>query len=402
MDEFSREMNYSDKVNLFIDGELPQEEATELFYAIADNPELQEEFKQSLVLKNLMKQDLIAPPPYLKEQLLAKFNLQKTAIFSTISLAILAFLRRYLMNPIAGGIIFGGMMFLLGYFLNPVRENNELGNISTKNNISNNNIPIVSSKAPEQSPSESKQAVVLKNRKSIAKDNFGNAPIAKTNFQKLTVPNFNVQSNNQPAATIPGTIYNSDAFVKSSNNSFNLNPEIALNKANPYYFYNFLEKVSISFNKNFFNSNIKSNLEPLSNPMLNNFSMSLAYSIDPRNSFSIEYGQENFTQKFSGKINGNNAEITQVYTAQYAGVGYRHYFPSIESIYRLNPYTKLFVGGTQVGTLGKIEVGLNYNLSEKMSLLAGFETSALLYKFQNQLYNSMNYGLVTGLTISFR
>ena len=390
------------KINLYLDGELPQEETTELFYSIADNPELQEEFRQALALKDLMKQDLIAPPPYLKEQLLTKLNFKKTAIFGSLSLAILAFLRRYLMNPVAGGLLFGGLMFLIGYFFSPIQESNKVNNNNTKNQITqNSNVPTVSSKAPALANDNKSQNAVIITNKSRNRNISSNLITANKNH---TIINNNPLINDfeQNYAPFPGTVYGTQMNTPQNTNLVFKNSSAMKNKPLPYDFYNFLENVSISFNKNFLSPNIKSGLDPLSNPMLNNFSISVAYSIDPSNALAIEYGQENFTQKYSGKIDGNPAKIMQVYTSQYAGISYYHYFPHICSIYKANPYTKIFGGLTQVGGIGKFEVGLNYNLNEKMAIRAGVETSMLLYKFQNQMFNSANYGLTTGMTISFR
>jgi hypothetical protein len=354
-----------------------------------------------LALKDLLKQDLITPPPYLKEQLLTKLDFKKTAIFGSLSLAIIAILRRYLMNPIAGGIVFGCLMFLVGYFFSPVRENNQFNNNITKNHITqNSNIPTVSSTEPDIINNNTERNGVVITSKAH------NRHILK-NMQNEKIDNEiaqNILNNkeNNTVESLPGNIYGTQVSSVPNTNALNKNANIMQNKTNPLDFYNFLENISISFDKNFLNPNIKSNLEPLSNPMLNNFSFSVAYSIDPNNSLAIEYGQENFTQKYSGKIDGNSAKIMQIYTSQYAGISYYHYFPHIFSIYKANPYTKIFGGLTQVGGVGKIELGMNYNMNEKLALHLGLETSMLLYKFQNQIFNSTNYGLTTGMTISFR
>jgi len=402
MDRLNRDNDYISKINQFVDGELPPDETTELFYAIADDPALQEEFTQSLVLQNMLKQDMIAPPAYLKDKLIVKFNLKKTAFLGTISFAILAFLRRYLMNPIAGGIVFGGLMFLIGYFINPERENNQISKIANQTQIiQNSTAPIVSSIASENTNTISThKSIALLNK--VQSKNRLVEPFDIGGDDDRSDYLFNEDTTPDEFVPLPRAIYSSQGDFNKSNILLNNNPDFIGNRKNPYNFYNFLENISISFNKNFISPNIKSNLDPLSNPMLNNFSLNIAYNINPMNSLSIEYGQENFTQKFSGKIDGNDAKIIQVYTAQYAGIGYYHYFAHIPSIYKANPYTKIFAGATQVGGLGKVEAGLNYSLNEKMAIRGGFETSLLLYKFQSQIFNSLNYGFTGGLSISFR
>lgn len=63
----------SDMIDLFLDGELPQEQRSELFAALAESDELQAEFHQALIIRlaALRQASALVPPPALTQAILS-------------------------------------------------------------------------------------------------------------------------------------------------------------------------------------------------------------------------------------------------------------------------------------------------------------------------------------------
>jgi hypothetical protein len=424
--EDNYKMDYLNKINEFLDGELPSEESKDLFNKLADSPELQEELREFVTLKNMFHQELLEPPKIVKTNLYAKFNLQRSAIFLSMLYAIGTYLRKAVLNPIFAITIVSLLLFTIGYFINQkenpakfnaiqkqeVISNNNLQNKTIQDNKLNNNatnfnnqVPIISSieknegkKAPKVSK-VSNVTVNFNKNGNIARFNTDNqiADAFSQNSEKVNLQQSNAQNNIQaPHRTIEPSL-----FVSNGNFNFE-NYKNSVSITSPDYdLFNFLERFNIGIFKSNSKSTISTNLQPLSNPLLNDYNFELSYSVNEHNSFSLELGQENFVQQYTGTIDKSYADITQVYTAQFYGLGYQYNFPEIRSFMNISPYIKIFGGGTSVGPLAKLSTGLFYRVNEKLALQLGFENSYLFYNFQNNWFSSSKYGLIYGVQLGF-
>lgn len=403
---------YLIKISEFLDGELSAEETRELFVHIADSPELQEELKTSMAVRNMFHQELIPPPKQAKIFLYGKLNLQKTAVVLSFLISVITQFRKILLNPAVGATLLGLGIFLLGYFSAEYVKNQNLANSNktTQTNLIakqvDQSIPVVSSKE------------IASNPKSIANIN---KPIAlsKTKFSNQVLPNItnsfqssanfsdNEFSYNQEKnlAKEPHTqdferMVTSTLLAKANKNvKFNIP-----NETYPEFDYlisSFLDKMSIAITKSNNNSNIKTNLEPLSNPMLNDYSVAIAYNINEQNALAIEFGQENYAQRFSGIINQSNAIINQVYTAQWYGFSYQYNFDKLSNQVLVNPFFKVLAGVTKIGPMFKGSFGLGYSVNDKLILNAGLEASTLIYEFQGNRFNTNKYGFFYGAKLNF-
>jgi hypothetical protein len=219
-------------------------------------------------------------------------------------------------------------------------------------------------------------------------------------FNSSIENNQRIQNN---TIAINQNIKNVDNSQFSSKNNLNFNKQNISNVAllSDYEISNFIERISLTINKSNSKSTINTNLEPLSNPLLNDYSISVGYLFDKKNSVGIEFGQENYSQKYSGNIDGKFADVTQVFTAQWYGVAYQYNFGEINSLFDLNPFSRFVVGGTSIGPIIKGILGVSYQANEKLTIQTGFEYSNLFYKFDNNWFFSDKYGIFYGVKIGF-
>ncbi|HPU24119.1 MAG TPA: hypothetical protein PL149_08225, partial [Candidatus Kapabacteria bacterium] len=55
-------INYSEKIVAFLDGELDAAERESLFLTMASSPQLQEEMRQQIIISQSLKKSLLIPP----------------------------------------------------------------------------------------------------------------------------------------------------------------------------------------------------------------------------------------------------------------------------------------------------------------------------------------------------
>lgn len=395
--------NFNDKISEFLDGELSQEESKELFEYLAYHPELQEELRQYIVLKNLFHKELIEPPKSTKIHLYSKLNLQRSAIFLSFLLTLGSELRKFIFSPAFGAAIIGIALFTFSYFANQ-KENYPQHQISksitklAEHNENKNNITTPETDLKINYPIVKSANVQLQKHN----ENSSEPKIQYNNqdFNSSIENNQRIQNN---TIAINQNIKNVDNSQFSSKNNLNFNKQNISNVAllSDYEISNFIERISLTINKSNSKSTINTNLEPLSNPLLNDYSISVGYLFDKKNSVGIEFGQENYSQKYSGNIDGKFADVTQVFTAQWYGVAYQYNFGEINSLFDLNPFSRFVVGGTSIGPIIKGILGVSYQANEKLTIQTGFEYSNLFYKFDNNWFFSDKYGIFYGVKIGF-
>lgn len=112
-----------------------------------------------------------------------------------------------------------------------------------------------------------------------------------------------------------------------------------------------------------------------------------------------EFGTEVFSQIFFG----NNQQTTiydQTPTLFYFGLAGKYEFNQL-SFGKFKPVGHLFVGGSSLGPLIRLNTVLQADLSRTIGVFAGIEAGALYYKNQNIWYNSSKLGIVGGINFKF-
>ena len=423
--ELKSEEYYSQKISEYLDGELDSLETGELFKEISNNPTLQDELKEQIHLRSLFQQELLPPPKESRFVLLGKLNLQRSAAIIGLIATFFSEIKKVIFNPAFGAAIFGVALFIFGYFFTQnVKENDNNAskiekqilseNTDTKNNDlrqqnSNQNMQKLGANTENNRVKQNKPKITnltinnsLNNQENKIKLEKKQV-VGNNNYQDLTLTNTSNAPHNQEQLSqvtyefreIPTANFSKDLF------KLNLSYDYSRKSDVNYFDFSFLDRMSLSIVKSANYSNVQTNLEPLTNPLLNNYSLSLAYNFDKNNSISLEYGQENYPQKYSGYVNGIAANINQIYTAQWFGISYQYNLDLPKENLLVNPYVKVLGSATKIGPLFKSSMGLAYHLNDKLLITAGVEGSILIYQFQNQSYNTKKYGFFYGARLNF-
>ena len=139
-------------------------------------------------------------------------------------------------------------------------------------------------------------------------------------------------------------------------------------------------------------------LDP-SDGFLKDAALSLTYRLNENQELGLTVGQEHFYQRFQElALNGDTILYRQNPLLYWGGVGLKHQFLRSTD---LNPYVQVIAGGTRVGPMGRLGIGVQYQLTPILRLLAGGEFSSLLYTQDGREYYSGKYGLTYGVSFQY-
>lgn len=129
-----------------------------------------------------------------------------------------------------------------------------------------------------------------------------------------------------------------------------------------------------------------------------NSAASVRYAIDHNHSVGIEFGAEEYFQQYLNVVEGSLYRVSQNPLLTWAGIAYR--FNALpESPF--SPFGQITLGGTRLGGLGRLLLGLAYAPESRVRFMLGAEGSALLYNHQNLWNASPKVGITYGVSITF-
>lgn len=136
-----------------------------------------------------------------------------------------------------------------------------------------------------------------------------------------------------------------------------------------------------------------------SNGLLRDRILGVHYRIGDNHSIGLEIGQEEFYQRFEEMLaNGDFVRHEQNPALFWGGAAYRVSFPIVSD---LRPFAGAFIGGTEMGPVGRISAGTYYNLVPECDLFASGELSALAYSFNGTWHFTPKYGMSYGVRVKF-
>jgi len=391
-------MSIPEKLTAFVDGELPQEESGDLFFQLASNPELQDELRRQLIIKNSFKNSMLIPPIGLKSSVMRKTVYNNNAFYRlSQSLALLAaFLINKTMATLTGVLVLAGIALFL---LNRYSEINSSDNISlNKSTLSRINtkttsdkqIPITNSFQIDKEASTTKSVAFNIRRE----EKTANAKYLekKQNSENTSFANSNnsIQENIIKDENKPIAILNESSLEKNSYFSLSTyNQDIELIKSNSSLG-RFLDRLSISFRTFDGSSNPNFTIGNNQKSLLNNFSIALMYGLDYHQSIGVVYGNENFLMGFEKYESDILYAYSQSYNSQWIGLSYSYTINEILGS-GIRPDFNLIAGGTNVVPVFKMGLGLSYDITDYFSIRGGFESGWLFYPNTSNLKNSKWY-----------
>ncbi|MFN9301948.1 MAG: anti-sigma factor family protein [Candidatus Kapaibacterium sp.] len=400
------EFTLSEKLILYLDGELPQEQELELFTRLASSADLRAEMREGLAIRAAIGGDIDAFTPS-AAQTSAVFSglgftppYQQTPSQKTSS--------RYMWLPLLwllGGLCVGGGLafwftqnLLNQEFADEKRELNKT--IAQLQSEKNRQKPaVMSSMAIE--PSESaitkkplvKTVIIYRDRFiAPANQNPDTAISAKTediNTQSQSAENISTAYNQQ--------VYNSkdDMMITSRNlpsSVHNNQPMISMS-----LFPKFWTQIrGIGTVSQYPNISANSAITGLSN-----VNVALGYSFNPNLAAGIEIGREPFMLKYSGTVNGRTVRYEQQSSMLLGGLIVQARTNPIESFMDIQPVGTLFLGGSEIGMMGRVSSGIYYPLSANVSFYGGLEYSLMNFTYQSNSFTTQKVGFTYGLHITF-
>lgn len=387
-------INYSEKIVAFLDGELDASERESLFLTMASSPQLQEEMRQQIIISQTLKKSLLSPPETLKQNIFAAIG-ATSAVAPDVPKTFYSKLLNKRLTLILSSLLLLLMPFVYYQFF----DNTQLQeNITQASTTAKFDLP---KEIPQTNSFSMDHKVLPKHLNKSNSLQVTSSPLR--NLNPVSSQSGELVKVDEEGANLPddNTVFFIDIsnFVEpNSNLLFNNNKRFSQIFENAFTKTEFLDKLSMQIRffeaKNFVNTNVK----PISEPILNNFGFAIIYDLDTKNSVAIELGQEDFVQKFKGDLDEFPALIKQNYTAFWAGASYQYTFEDYKSV---SPFVRGMIGGTRIGPVSKIIIGGKYYLSNKIYAFVGLENTGLFYEFQNKWYSSLKSGLSGGLSIKF-
>ncbi|MCL5991015.1 MAG: hypothetical protein M1419_02815 [Bacteroidetes bacterium] len=133
-----------------------------------------------------------------------------------------------------------------------------------------------------------------------------------------------------------------------------------------------------------------------------NLAISAMYKTNPYWSFGFEIGWEAFNQVFKF-VDESGQSQSQRQSPQLMWYGATCRFIAPEFLWEdvLYPYGQFTAGGTSVGPLVRLQVGLMLQPTNLIRLNAGYESAGLFYKVNPNYYGSLNHGFTFGGSVNF-
>lgn len=133
-----------------------------------------------------------------------------------------------------------------------------------------------------------------------------------------------------------------------------------------------------------------------------NYAISLGYKANPNWVILFEYSNENYFQEFTNTNSlGINYLTRQNPTLNLYMLGVRYNATEMFNSNIVFPFLQANIGFANIGAVSRIMTGLEYRISENLSLIPALEISGLVYSNQFGNYISNNNGFSLGLSYNF-
>ncbi len=136
-------------------------------------------------------------------------------------------------------------------------------------------------------------------------------------------------------------------------------------------------------------------------PVFHNMAAALYYQLSDSWLLGLEFGQENYAQRYRGSELNRTLTVLQDPLLFWAGAGAHLTLREAELLPGIAPYAHALVGATRIGPLLRGGLGLRYEPGTSLSISLGLEGSSLWYQHQASWFSSEKLGVTYGIGIRF-
>lgn len=401
-------------ITSYLDGELPIEKEDVMFNSLASNADDSRSAMRELIsMRNVIPHDVEAftPPPMAKDAVFSKLGMSvnpqandeskwKKALLPLVFLAL----------GLAGGYGIGDSF--------SSAEKEEVMNLMTASNGTNSGShgfsPLISGGISPTVPS-----IVLKQSapvKIVYKDrianmasvtpmitlppisvNQGSASIqADTQKESIDSPiakDASIQSTNAESNVIPQT---NDGIIKDQAPVQTL-PTISISNIDPVKYPQFwMQFRGMSSLQSPEYSGIRKQMG-----ILDNSRITFAWSLGEHVSVGLEAGREPFVLNYQGIKEDRPFVFNQYSPMLTGGLFLQGRTSALDYLGNSRFYAQAVAGGTEIGLLGRIGMGISYPISRNVAFELGLEQSFMQFEFQGNSFNSQKLDLLYGISINF-
>jgi len=399
-------MSSSEKLVAFLDGELPQEDTTTLFYELAQNADLQDEMRQFVHLRNNLRNTQVVPLPHLKNNILKNIGLKEGPVttFLDASSKTAALLVALFYNKTSLSIILVAMLSVGAILiLNNATDNNDFAKAPLQSQelsvAINAGIPVTESSIAD----DMNKPVTSKMSKGNANTTSGVLSKMKSQSNGLAM---NSRTSNAANSSGINTLTND---VINTNNTYDGGTNLVLPTVFPSGINNFnipfgvniqspnrrrmvadndllagiMQNTTIYINRLDARSYPDFSLPGENNPLFNDLRIGIRYKFADNHSIGLAGGLENFLMTFDKEeADGIIYRYDQSWNGWWIGLTYHYNFGELLNT-GLYPELNVLAGSTPVGPLFRGGLGMNYYITEDFYLNLGFEAGTMIFN-QNQ------------------
>ena len=133
--------------------------------------------------------------------------------------------------------------------------------------------------------------------------------------------------------------------------------------------------------------------------ILDNSRVTFAWSLGEHFSVGLEAGREPFVLNYNGIKEDRPFVFNQYSPMLTGGLFLQGRTSALEYLGNSRFYAQAVAGGTEIGVLGRLGLGIAYPISNHISLQLGLEQSNIQFQFQGNAFDSQKLDLLYGISI---
>ncbi len=403
--------NYSpsELIDLALDCELNNSQATSLFELLAQDSALQEEFRQAVAIRRALTNDILAGIPSLEftqslfqragvemtgdvtPKVLAKSSLNWSTLATTafiflgIGIAAAFGINKFALDESEEGLKPLALPQL--YSMNILSNSRAIVYSSSQlNDDANNNL------SPFHTPihhHNQKQSKGTTDSVTIMPENNGAELSVGLSSEMITIT--------EPANSLK--IAASETSNKSQVINGNLSVDYSAIDEEKHSMIDYTDRglslqVRGILGIRLFNN--QSSAVPIS-PFMNNLGITLKYELSDKHAVGFEVGQE----AFPSIVETEGGRLQPTSSIAWTGLTYQYTMPPIKSLGSLRPFIQTVGGATGFGPIAKGIVGLKMPVKNRISIFAAAEGTFMGYRYHSNWYSSQKISFCSGLVMNF-